>query len=158
MLRTLLESGWELDLCLLLQNLAVRGTDAIPELRFSRMKEINRRELHVLRVPAEEAFPRAEVAIRCIDPRKRILHSFGKDRIKIVKIPTAGIAVHKVEFYVGCIQRRAESNIFPKLHKGSLTKSSISSLESPSVICSNDFVLLLNYATVMDLLEMWTHS
>lgn len=69
MLCTFLESGGKLSSRLGLQNGSVGCSNRIPIFWFPSVEEVDGSEIHVLGVPAEEALPRTEIAIRSIDSR-----------------------------------------------------------------------------------------
>jgi hypothetical protein len=59
-------------MCLLLKDFSISCTYSIPKFRLSKVQIIDGRQLHVLGVPAEERFPRSNIAIRSVHSRQLI--------------------------------------------------------------------------------------
>jgi hypothetical protein len=81
----LLELARKLEPDFVLDDFAVARSHRVPELRLPLVQKVDGRELHVLGVPAEEAFPRAEVAVGSVHSRQRELHALRQDGAQTVK-------------------------------------------------------------------------
>ena len=121
----LLELARKLESDLVLDDLAVARSHSVPELRLPLVQKVDGRELHVLSVPAEEAFPRAEVAVGSVHSGERELHALRQHGAQTVQIPAARALVHQVELDVCRVQRGTEGDIFPELSQEQGTSPSI---------------------------------
>lgn len=148
----------ELLLRFLLQQMPLAFGDAVPELGFSLVKEIDSRQIQVLFVPAEEGLPGPDVAVGSVDPADSGFHGVTKQGVEVSEVPTGGLVVHEGVEEVGSVEGRGEDDVLPELSERECTICSTWSVVRSLVILSKTPVFIWYSSKVMDFFWMCMHS
>lgn len=80
------------------------------------MDKIDAGKVEVLRVPAEESFPTANVAIGRVDALYFVAQRVGQEGVEVVEVPAFGGGVHEGAEEVGAVEGSGEGDVFPELY------------------------------------------
>lgn len=143
---------------LLLQDPGLLVGDGVPELRLPLVQVVDRRQIQVLLVPAEQRLPGTHVAVRSGHPAHVAVDGVAQHGVQSAEVPGTSPLVHQRIEEVGAVEGGRKNNIFPKLSERLITISSTSLGVRESVILSKTPILSLYSLRERDFFWMWRHS